>query len=131
MKYLKHFENKELFNVDSEDIKEIFSDFLDEFKIWIRFGKKLHQFDAPGPVTSDEIRLGYKPYIQVNLSGDQGISPYQMSVYMNSDEFLERQKEVVSKLEYLDLELAKVYVETNGIPYNNTSIIFLIYKKTK
>ncbi len=34
MKYLKHFENKELFNVDSEDIKEIFSDFLDEFKIW-------------------------------------------------------------------------------------------------
>lgn len=137
MKYLKYFENKDTFNVDEEDIKEIFGDFIDEFRIRVRFGKKLHQFDVGGEITSDEIKLGFKPYIQVILSNERSwssstdkSSPYKMSSYMNSDEFLERQKEVISKLEYLDLELAKVHVETH-MPFDNTSIIFLIYKKTK
>jgi len=134
MKYLKYFENKDTFNVDEEDIKEIFGDFIDEFRILVRFGKKLHQFDVSGEITSDEIKLGFKPYIQVILSNERSLPPstdnaiaIKMSSYMNSDEFLERQKEVISKLEYLDLELAKVYIETD-MPFD-PRIIFLIYSK--
>jgi hypothetical protein len=138
MKYLKYFENKDTFNVDEEDIKEIFGDFIDEFRIRVRFGKKLHQFDVGGEITSDEIKLGFKPYIQVILSNERSLPPstdkssqyaiaIKMSSYMNSDEFLERQKEVISKLEYLDLELAKVYIETD-MPFD-PRIIFLIYSK--
>jgi hypothetical protein len=138
MKYLKYFENKDTFNVDEEDIKEIFGDFIDEFRIRVRFGKKLHQFDVGGEITSDEIKLGFKPYIQAILSNERSLPPsndkssqyaiaIKMSSYMNSDEFLERQKEVISKLEYLDLELAKVYIETD-MPFD-PRIIFLIYSK--
>jgi hypothetical protein len=73
-------------------------------------------------VTNQDIKLGFKPYIQVRLSSIDSTSPYKLSGYINSDEFLERQSEIVSKLDYFDLELHKVYVEVS-------SIIFLIYTK--
>ena len=124
MKYLKYFENrKDFWNADREDVKEVFSDFIDDFRISVVFGKKLHQFNIVDTnITDQDIKLGFKPYIQVRLVSEDKSSPYSLSQYINSDEFLERQSEIVSKLDYLDLELVKVYVEVN-------SIIFLIYTK--
>ncbi len=124
MKYLKYFENrKDFWNADREDVKEVFSDFIDDFRISVVFGKKLHQFNVVDTnITDQDIKLGFKPYIQVRLVSEDKSSPYSLSQYINSDEFLERQSEIVSKLDYLDLELHKVYVEVS-------SIIFLIYTK--
>ena len=124
MKYLKYFENrKDFWNADREDVKEVFSDFIDDFRISVVFGKKLHQFNVVDTnITDQDIKLGFKPYIQVRLVSEDKSSPYSLSQYINSDEFLERQSEIVSKLDYFDLELVKVYVEVN-------SIIFLIYTK--
>ena len=124
MKYLKYFENrKDFWNADREDVKEVFSDFIDDFRISVVFGKKLHQFNVVDTnITDQDIKLGFKPYIQVRLVSEDKSSPYSLGQYINSDEFLERQSEIVSKLDYLYLELVKVYVEVN-------SIIFLIYTK--
>ena len=124
MNHLKHFENREeVWNVNRDDIKETFSDFIDDFQIIVTFGKKLHQFNVlDTKVTNQDIKLGFKPYIQVRLTSLDKTSPYQLSQYINSDDFLERQSEIVSRLDYYDLELVKVYVEVN-------SIIFLIYTK--
>ncbi len=124
MKYLKSFENRtDIWNVDKDDVKEVFSDFIDDFRVSVVFGKKLHQFNVVDTnVTDQDIKLGFKPYIQVRLVSEDRPSPYILSQYINSDEFLERQSEIVSKLDYFDLELVKVYVEVN-------SIIFLIYTK--
>ncbi len=124
MRYLKSFENRsEIWNVDRDDVMEVFSDFIDDFRISVVFGKKLHQFNVVDTnVTDQDIKLGFKPYINVRLVLENKTSPYTLSQYINSDEFLERQTEIVSKLDYLDLELVKVYVEVN-------SIIFLIYTK--
>ena len=124
MNHLKHFENREeVWNVNRDDIKETFIDFVDDFQIIITFGKKLHQFNViDTKVTNQDIKLGFQPYIQVRLTSLDKTSPYQLSQYINSDYFSDRQKEIVSKLDYFDLELAKIYVEVN-------SIIFLIYTK--
>ncbi len=124
MRYLKSFENRsEIWNVDRDDVMEVFSDFIDDFRVSVVFGKKLHQFNVVDTnVTDQDIKLGFKPYINVRLVLENKTSPYTLSQYINSDEFLERQTEIVSKLDYLDLELHKVYVEVN-------SIIFLIYTK--
>ena len=124
MNYLKYFEGREeVWNVNRDDIKETFSDFIDDFQIIVTFGKKLHQFNIlDTKVTNQDIKLGFKPYIQVRLTSLDKTSPYQLSQYINSDDFLERQSELVSRLDYYDLELVKVYVEVN-------SIIFLIYTK--
>ena len=124
MNYLKYFEGREeVWNVNRDDIKETFSDFIDDFQIIVTFGKKLHQFNVlDTKVTNQDIKLGFKPYIQVRLTSLDKTSPYQLSQYINSDDFLERQSELVSRLDYYDLELVKVYVEVN-------SIIFLIYTK--
>jgi hypothetical protein len=124
MNHLKNFESREeIWNVNRDDIKETFIDFVDDFQIIITFGKKLHQFNVlDTKVTNQDIKLGFKPYIQVRLASLNKTSPYQLSQYINSDYFLDRQKEIVSKLDYFDLELHKVYVEVS-------SIIFLIYTK--
>ena len=124
MNYLKYFEGREeVWNVNRDDIKETFSDFIDDFQIIVTFGKKLHQFNVlDTKVTNQDIKLGFKPYIQVRLTSLDKTSPYKLSQYINSDDFLERQSELVSRLDYYDLELVKVYVEVN-------SIIFLIYTK--
>ena len=124
MNYLKYFEGREeVWNVNRDDIKETFSDFIDDFQIIVTFGKKLHQFNVlDTKVTNQDIKLGFKPYIQVRLTSLDKTSPYQLSQYINSDDFLERQSEIVSRLDYYDIELVKVYVEVN-------SIIFLIYTK--
>ena len=124
MNYLKYFEGrKEVWNVNRDDIKEVFSDFIDDFQIIVTFGKKLHQFNIlDTKVTNQDIKLGFKPYINVRLTSLDKTSPYQLSQYINSDDFLERQSEIVSRLDYCDLELSKVHVEVN-------SIIFLIYTK--
>ena len=124
MNYLKYFEGREeVWNVNRDDIKETFSDFIDDFQIIVTFGKKLHQFNVlDTKVTNQDIKLGFKPYIQVRLTSLDKTSPYQLSQYINSDDFLERQSEIVSRLDYYDLEFVKVYVEVN-------SIIFLIYTK--
>ena len=124
MNYLKYFEGREeVWNVNRDDIKETFSDLIDDFQIIVTFGKKLHQFNVlDTKVTNQDIKLGFKPYIQVRLTSLDKTSPYQLSQYINSDDFLERQSEIVSRLDYYDLELVKVYVEVN-------SIIFLIYTK--
>ena len=124
MRYLKSFENRtEIWNLDKDDVKEVFSDFIDDFRVSIVFGKKLHQFNVVDTnITDQDIKLGFKPYIQVRLVSEDKSSPYSLSQYINSDEFLERQSEIISKLEYFDLELHKVYVEVS-------SIIFLIYTK--
>ena len=124
MNYLKYFEGREeVWNVNRDDIKETFSDFIDDFQIIVTFGKKLHQFNVlDTKVTNQDIKLGFKPYIQVRLTSLDKTSPYRLSQYINSDDFLERQSEIVSRLDYYDLELVKVYVEVN-------SIIFLIYTK--
>jgi len=124
MNHLKNFESREeIWNVNRDDIKETFIDFVDDFQIIITFGKKLHQFNVlDTKVTNQDIKLGFKPYIQVRLASLNKTSPYRLSQYINSDYFLDRQKEIVSKLDYFDLELHKVYVEVS-------SIIFLIYTK--
>jgi len=124
MNHLKHFENREeIWNVDRDDIKEIFSDFIDDFQVIVTFGKKLHQFNViDTKITNQDIKLGFQPYIQVRSTSLEKTSPYQLSQYINSDDFLERQSEIVSRLDYYDLELVKVYVEVS-------SIIFLIYTK--
>ena len=124
MNHLKYFEGREeVWNVNRDDIKEVFSDFIDDFQIIVTFGKKLHQFNIlDTKVTNQDIKLGFKPYIQVRLTSLDKTSPYKLSQYINSDDFLERQSELVSRLDYYDLELVKVYVEVN-------SIIFLIYTK--
>lgn len=120
MIHLKRFENiEENWDIDKEDIKEIFSDFIDDFQIIVIFGKKLQQYSlATGP----DLKLGFKLYIQVKLTSLNKTSPYQLSQYINSDDFLDRQSELVSRLDYYDLELVKVHVELS-------SIIFLIYTK--
>jgi hypothetical protein len=124
MNHLKYFENKDdIWNVDKDDIKETFIDFVDDFQIIVNFGKKLHQFNViDTKITNQDIKLGFQPYVQVRLTSLNKTSPYQLSQYINSDDFLERQSEIVSRLDYYDLELAKVYVEVS-------SIIFLIYNK--
>ena len=124
MNYLKYFEGREeVWNVNRDDIKETFSDLIDDFQIIVTFGKKLHQFNIlDTKVTNQDIKLGFKPYIQVRLTSLDKTSPYRLSQYINSDDFLERQSEIVSRLDYYDLELVKVHVEVN-------SIIFLIYTK--
>ena len=124
MNYLKYFEGREeVWNVNRDDIKEVFSDFIDDFQIIITFGKKLHQFNVlDTKVTNQDIKLGFKPYINVRLTSLDKTSPYRLSQYINSDDFLDRQSELVSRLDYYDIELVKVHVEVN-------SIIFLIYTK--
>ena len=124
MNHLKNFENREeIWNVDKDDIKEIFSDFIDDFQVIVTFGKKLHQFNViDTKITNQDIKLGFQPYIQVRLTSLNKTSPYKLSQYINSDEFLERQKEIISRLDYNDLIINKIYVEVS-------SIIFLIYTK--
>ena len=126
MKYLKYFENNPgIFNVEREDIQEIFSDFIDDFQVTVVFGKKLHQFNiVDTKITDQDIKLGFKYYSQVRLIPLVKKTPYELSGYINSDEFLERQSEVVSKLDYYDLELHKVFIESAP-----SSILFLIYSK--
>lgn len=120
MIHLKRFENiEENWDIDKEDIKEIFNDFIDEFEIIITFGKKLQQYNlATGP----DIKFRFKNFIKVNLIPLEDINQYKLSEFFNSDYFSERISEILSKLGYHDLELFKAYVEIN-------SIIFLIYTK--
>jgi hypothetical protein len=124
MKYLKYFESREEnWNIEKEDIEEIFNDFIDEFQVIVTFGKKLHQFNVVDvQITDQDIKLGYRPYVQVRLTPLDKKSPYQLGQYINSDDFLDRQSEIVSRLNYYDLELHKVYIDAS-------SIIFLIYTK--
>jgi hypothetical protein len=124
MNHLKNFENREeIWNVDRDDIKETFIDFVDDFQVIVTFGKKLHQFNViDTKITNQDIKLGFQPYIQVRLTSLDKTSPYKLSQYINSDEFLERQKEIISRLDYNDLNINKIYVEVS-------SIIFLIYTK--
>jgi len=126
MKHLRHFESsEENWNVEREDILEIFSDFMDDFQVTCVFGKKLHQFNVIDvKITDQDINLGFKYYSQVRLIPLDKKSPWQLSQYINSDEFIERQSEVISKLDYYDLELYKVFVESTP-----SSILFLIYSK--
>lgn len=126
MKYLKHFKKiVENFNIERDDILEIFSDFMDDFQVTCVFGKKLHQFNVVDvDITDQDIELGFKYYSQVRLIPLFKRTPYELSSYINSDEFLERQSEVVSKLDYHDLELHKVFIESTPV-----SILFLIYSK--
>ena len=126
MKHLRHFESsEENWNVEREDILEIFSDFMDDFQVTCVFGKKLHQFNVIDvKITDQDINLGFKYYSQVRLIPLDKKSPWQLSQYINSDEFIERQSEVISKLDYYDLELYKVFVEST-----QSSILFLIYSK--
>jgi len=127
MIHLKQFENREeIWNVNREDIKEIFNDFIDEFELIITFGKKLQKSSlSTGPVVfikPPDIVFGFKPYIQIRLISLDKTSPYRLGQYINSGEFSERKKEINSKLDYNDLFIDKVYIEVN-------SIIFLIYTK--
>jgi hypothetical protein len=125
MKYLNYFESREdIWNVNRDDIKETFIDFIDDFQIIITFGKKLQQHSLTGyySAAGPDIKLEFKPYIQVKLTSLNKTSPYRLSQYINSDDFLDRQSELVSRLDYYDLELVKVHVELS-------SIIFLIYTK--
>jgi hypothetical protein len=126
MRYLKKLESRvENWNVEREDIQEIFSDFIDDFQVTVVFGKKLHQFDVVDTkLTDQDIKLGFKYYSRVRLIPLDKKTPYELSGYINSDEFLERQSEVVSKLDYYDLELHKVFIESTP-----SSILFLIYSK--
>ena len=126
MKYLRYFENsEEIWNVERDDIIEIFSDFMDDFQVTCVFGKRLHQFNVVDvKITDQDIKLGFKYYSQVRLIPLNKKSPWELSQYINSDDFLERQSEIVSKLDYYDLELTKVFVESTP-----SSILFLIYSK--
>jgi hypothetical protein len=126
MKYLRYFESREEdWNVERDDIIEIFSDFIDEFNVTVVFGKRLHQFDVVDvKITDQDIKLGFKYYSKVRLIPLDKKSPWELSQYINSNVFLERQSEVVSKLDYYDLELNKVFVESTP-----SSILFLIYSK--
>jgi hypothetical protein len=122
-KYFESYNTEEVFGANEDDIKDVFNDFIDDFNIHIAFCKKLHQFNiVDTKVTNQDIKLGFKPYIQVRLISLDTTNPTKLNGYINSDEFIERQKEIVSKLDYFDLELHRVYVEVS-------SIIFLIYTK--
>jgi hypothetical protein len=124
MKFLKKFENRQdIWNIDREDIKEVFSDFIDDFEISVVFGKRLHQYQVTDVIiTQDDLKSGFQPYVRVRLIPHLKSSPYELNGYINSDYFIERQSEIVTNLDYYDLVLVKVYVEVN-------SIIFLIYTK--
>lgn len=126
MRYLKYFENSEIgWSVERDDIIEIFNDFVDEFNTTVVFGKRLYQFDVVDvKVTDQDIKLGFKYYAKVRLIPLDKKSPWQLTHYINSDYFIERQSEIVSKLDYHDLELHKVFVESAPC-----SILFLIYSK--
>ena len=126
MKYLRYFESsEEIWNVERDDIIEIFSDFMDDFQVTCVFGKRLHQFNVVDvKITDQDIKLGFKYYSQVRLIPLNKKSPWELSQYINSDDFLERQSEIASKLDYYDLELTKVFVESTP-----SSILFLIYSK--
>lgn len=124
MNYLRRFESRnEIWNVEKADVAEIFSDFIDDFSVIVIFGKKLHQFNAVDTkITAGDIKLGFKPYIQVRLTHLNKTNSFGLSHYINEEDFLQRQSEIVSRLDYYDLELVKVHIEVN-------SIIFLIYTK--
>lgn len=124
MNYLRRFESRnEIWNVEKADVAEIFSDFIDDFSVIVIFGKKLHQFNVVDTeITAGDIKLGFKPYIQVRLTHFNKTNSFGLSHYINEEDFLQRQSEIVSRLDYYDLELVKVHIEVN-------SIIFLIYTK--
>jgi len=131
MNHLKYFESREqIWNVNKDDIKDIFIDLIDDFQIMVTFGKKLHQFNIiDNEITNQDtphdlrlIKLGFQPYIQVRLVNLIKTSPYRLNQYINSDDFLDRKSEIVARLNYHDLDLIKVHVDVS-------SIIFLIYKK--
>ena len=85
----------------------------------------MFQFDVVDVKIADQdIKLGFKYYAKVRLIPLDKKSPWQLSQYINSDYFIERQSEIVSKLDYHDLELTKVFVESTP-----SSILFLIYSK--
>jgi hypothetical protein len=126
MIHLKYFEShSENWNVEREDILEIFSDFIDDFQVTVVFGKSLHQFDVfDTKITDQDIKLGFRYYSRVRLIPLIKKSPWELSQYIDSDEFLERRSEIVSKIDYYDLELNQVFIESTP-----SSILFLIYSK--
>jgi hypothetical protein len=122
MIHLKKFESErsEVFGCDRDDVKECFDSYLDDFIINVVFGEKLHQFDFLY-VTSGDVSLGFQPYIRVRLTPRIKISQYDLSNYLNSDEFKESKLEVIGRLSEYDLEIKNVQIDF-------CSIIFLIYK---
>jgi hypothetical protein len=124
MIHLKKFESErsEVFGCDRDDVKECFDSYLDDFIINVVFGEKLHQFDfLYVDVTSGDVSLGFQPYIRVRLTPRIKISQYDLSNYLNSDEFKESKLEVIGRLSEYDLEMKNVQIDF-------CSIIFLIYK---
>jgi hypothetical protein len=139
MRHLNHFENNlyqsgsEIFGADSEDIKECFDSFIDDFIIDVTFCKKLHRFNVVDTkVTNQDIKLGFIPYIQVRLRGRHGkITGYDLRTLMDDGfqsingeiyKWSVLKTELMSRLSTYDLILKDVNIEVN-------SLIFLIYRE--
>lgn len=124
MKYLKLFENSdtfESFGVNKDDVIECFDSFIDDFYITVNFCKKLHQFNViDTKVTSQDIKLGFVPYIHVRMKSKDSTSGYYLHTYIHTDLFKNLKVELQSRLSMYNLILKDINIEAN-------SLIFLIY----
>lgn len=113
MKHLnKIFEDQE-FDFDEEDIRDIFTDFEDEgYKVFVRFGKRLHQFqDINSKVTNQEIKLGFKLSIWVNL-----VSSYvDSNTFSKSEKYLDLMNNVQFRLNSYNLYIKEIDKSGNRI----------------
>jgi hypothetical protein len=139
MKYLKNFENNlyksesEIFGADSEDIKECFDSFIDDFIINVTFSKILHRFNVVDSLkTNKDIKLGFIPYIQVRLTGkNRKFSAYNLRNLMDDGfqsingeiyKWSVLKTELMSRLSTYDLIVKDINIEVN-------SLVFLIYRE--
>lgn len=122
MKYLKLFESNE-FNFIEEDIRDIFTDFEDEgFKIFVKFGKRLHQFhEVDSKITDQEIRLGFKLSIWVHLTSTE-FNAKGLRDFMRTDRYLDLLNNVQFRLSHENLYIKET--DTTGNQIN-----LLIYTK--
>ena len=110
----KIFENsKSEFDFTEDDIIDIFNDFEDEgYKIIVRFGKRLQQFqEIDSKVTDQDIKLGFKLSIWVNL-----VSSYTDSIaFSRSEKYLNLLNEIQYRLNTLNLYIKEVEKSKNQI----------------
>jgi len=115
MKYLKLFESNE-FNFTEGDIRDIFTDFEDEgFKIFVKFGKRLHQFhEVDSKITDQEIKLGFKLSIWVYLTSTE-FNVKGLRDFMRTDKYLDLLNNVQFRLSHENLYIKETDITGNQI----------------
>lgn len=114
MKHLEIFENDNSeFDVTEDDIIDIFNDFEDEgYKIVVRFGKRLHQFnEIDTDVTNQNIKMGFKLSIWVYLTS----SYMDSTVFSRSEKYINLMEEIKYRLNTLNLYIKEVDKSKNQI----------------